>query len=128
MSDIILKIWKSFRSIPLWVQIWVSFWLVPVNLASLAFAAEDWGATVALLAIIAMALNVIILFIEQRFSRTMALPHLPFWTALVILIVILRPDSTTPFGIYLMVLGVTNTVSLVLDYIDAYRWFKGDRS
>lgn len=127
MSGIILKIWKSFRSIPLWVQIWVSVWLVPVNLASLAFVAEDWGATVAFLAIIAMALNVIILFIEQRFSRTMALPHLPFWTALVILIVILRPNSTTTFGIYLIVLVVTNTVSLVLDYIDAYRWFKGDR-
>jgi hypothetical protein len=125
--DVILKIWKSFRSIPLWVQIWVSFWLVPVNLASLAFFGEDWGAIVAFLAIIAMALNVIILFIEQRFSRTMALPHLPFWTALVILIVILRPDSTTPFGIYLIVLGVTNTISLVLDYIDAYRWLKGDR-
>ncbi|WP_146199892.1 hypothetical protein [Roseicyclus mahoneyensis] len=125
--DITLTIWKSFRSIPLWVQIWVSFWLVPVNLSSLAFVAEDWGTTVAFLAIIAMALNVIILFVEQRFSRTMALPHLPFWTGLVILIVILRPNSTTPFGIYLIVLGVTNTVSLVLDYIDAYRWLKGDR-
>jgi hypothetical protein len=96
-------------------------------MVSLAFLDQDWGTTVAFLAIIAMALNVIILFFEQRFSRTMALPHLPFWTALVILIVILRPDTTTPFGVYLIVLGVTNFVSLVLDYIDAYKWLKGDR-
>ncbi|MEO0343417.1 MAG: hypothetical protein AAF198_08265 [Pseudomonadota bacterium] len=127
MLAFILKIWNSYRLLPLWVQIWVALWLVPVNMASLFFLNEDWGPWVAFLANIAMALNVVVLFVEQRFTRTMALPHLPFWTALVVLIIILRPDTTTPFGIYLIVLSVTNTISLVLDYIDAYKWLKGDR-
>lgn len=127
MSAFFLKLWNSYRSLPLWVQIWMSFWLVPVNMVSLAFLDQEWGKTIAFLAIIAMALNVVVVLFEQRFSRTMALPHLPFWTAVVVLIVTLRPDTTTPFGIYLIVLGVTNTVSLIFDYVDTYKWLKGDR-
>lgn len=31
-----LRIWQSFRSIPLWVQVWIAVFLFPVKAASLA--------------------------------------------------------------------------------------------
>ena len=34
-QNLIAEIWQSFRSLPGWVQIWVAFLLVPVNMASL---------------------------------------------------------------------------------------------
>lgn len=36
-----LDIWRSYRALSLWVQIWVNVILVPVNIASLAFDIPD---------------------------------------------------------------------------------------
>ncbi len=33
----IADIWRSFRALPLWVQVWVALWLVPMNLLGFAF-------------------------------------------------------------------------------------------
>lgn len=102
-------------------------WLIPLNTASVFFINEPMGVWVAVLASVAMLLNLPIMLVERRISKTMALPHLPFWTALVCLIVWMMPDATTLYGKFLIVLAATNTFSLVFDYIDAYRWINGDR-
>ena len=105
----------------------MALWLMPINIASLLFIHEPYGLWVAFLANIAMLPNLPIMLVERRLSRTMALPHLPFWTALVLLIVWMGPDASTLYGKYLFALAMTNIVSLLFDYGDAYRWFKGDR-
>ncbi len=127
IRSIVRDVWASFRSLPQWVQLWMVFWLIPINVASLAFVSEPMGLWIAFLANIAMLLNVPVMIYERRMSRTMALPHLPFWTLLVILIVAINPDFSTTYGKYLWVLCATNLISLAFDYIDAIHWFKGDR-
>ena len=126
-KNLFVEVWTSFRNIPLWVQLWMVFWLVPINAASLLFWQEENGLWVALLANIAMLLNLPVMAYERRISRTMALPHLPFWTPLVVLILWMTPDLSTTYGVYLWVLAATNSLSLVFDYADAVRWFNGDR-
>jgi len=125
--NIIYDVWTSFRTLPLWVQLWMIFWLIPINAVSLVFVFEPMGLLVAFLANIAMLLNIPVMIYERRMSNTMALPHLPFWTPLVILIVAINPDFGTTYGKYLWVLCVTNFTSLIFDYLDAIRWLKGDR-
>lgn len=102
-------------------------WLIPLNTASLLFINEPMGVWVAVLANVAMLLNLPIMLVERRLSRTMALPHLPLWTPLVILIFWMSPDASTLYGVFLIALAATNIFSLVFDYFDAYRWAKGER-
>lgn len=125
--NIAWALWDSFVRLPLWVRLWMVLWLIPLNGASLLFINQPMGIWVAVLANTAMLLNLPVMLVERRISRTMALPHLPFWTPLVGLIIWIGPDMTTPHGKYLIALAATNVVSLVFDYIDAYHWLRGDR-
>ncbi|HIP24620.1 MAG TPA: hypothetical protein EYG79_13665 [Rhodobacteraceae bacterium] len=57
----------------------------------------------------------------------MALPHLIPWTILVGILLFARPEATGLYDTYLWVLLGTNTISLLFDYPDAIKWFRGDR-
>lgn len=123
-------IWKSFRAMPLWVQIWVAGILVPVNMAALAFLDRFEGQLAAVLGIGAMLANTGIMLVQRGFSKAMALPHILPWSALVLWIpgVLLAADG--PDGAlrsYLQLLLVINAISLVFDYPDTVKWFRGDR-
>lgn len=128
-------IWKSFRRLPLWVQIWMAAILVPLNLCSLAYTAEPYGLWLAALAIGGMLPNVLIMAIERGLSSAMAIPHLIFWTPLCGLAAWLlyghfsgmQPLSDAYAG-FLIALLVTNTVSLCFDYPDTLSWLRGNRS
>lgn len=126
--SLILDIWQSYRSLPAWVQIWVAFVLVPVNIASLAFIEQPLGLWVAVLAIIAMLPNLPVMFYERGFSKLMALPHLIPWTLLLLLILVIRPPLTDLYGYYLWVLFAVDFISLALDYPDTVKWLRGDRT
>ena len=125
--ELITDLWTSFRSLPVWVQVWVAIVLVPVNSASLLFLGEPSGGWIALLAVVAMLCNVPIMIAERGFSKLMAFPHLPLWTPLVLWLILDRPAGSEAFGVYLSILLVVDTVSLAFDYPDAWRWLKGDR-
>ncbi|MDZ4093771.1 MAG: hypothetical protein U1D35_02530 [Paracoccaceae bacterium] len=125
--NIILDIWTSWRALPGWVQVWVAVILVPVNMASLLFLSEPMGLWIAFLANIAMMINLLIMIRERGFSKMMALPHLLPWSALLALILLVRPEVGGPFRTYLTLLLVVDTVSLLLDYPDAIKWLRGDR-
>lgn len=126
--SLILDIWKSYRSLPGWVQIWAAFVLVPVNVASVAFIEEPSGLWVAILANIAMLSNLPVMLYERGFSKLMALPHLIPWTLLLLLILVIRPPLTDLYGCYLWGLFAVNFISLVLDYPDTVKWLRGDRA
>jgi hypothetical protein len=64
---------------------------------------------------------------ERGFSKFMAVPHLIPWTLLVVLIAIIQPPLEGPFGIYLWTLFAVDLVSLIFDYPDAVKWFRGER-
>jgi len=120
--------WVSFRSLPAWVQIWVALILVPVNMASLAFVGQPMGLWVAILANIAMAMNLPVMMIERGFSRAMAFPHLIPWTILIAILIFAPPAATGPYDTYLNVLLITNIVSLLFDFPDAINWLRGKRA
>lgn len=126
----IKDIWMSFRYLPLWVQIWVLYILVPANMASLAIINEPYGLLIAGLAIGGMVPNVAIIFAERGFSKAMALPHVLIWTPLVVIVAIWLsrggPDSNL-MPQYLPLLLAVNTVSLCFDYKDAWDWLHGAR-
>lgn len=125
----IAQIWGSYRRLPLWVQLWVAVILVPVNAASLIFWAAPWGPWLAAMAVGAMLLNGALMLIERGFSRAMALPHIVIWTPMLGLVIWLFGQEIAPgFRCYLMVLLAVDTVSLVLDYIDGWRWWRGARA
>lgn len=73
-------VWKSFRALPGWVQIWLAFVLFPVNMLSLAFLSAPNGVLVAALAIGGVAPGMLIMMAERGFSRAMAFSHLVGWT------------------------------------------------
>lgn len=126
-QNLVLACWYSYRSMPVWVQIWVAFILVPVNMASLFFIAQPGGMWVAILANVAMVLNLPVMVYERGFTKLMAVPHLIPWTILVVYLALARPDAAGIYDIYLWVLLVTNVISLAFDYPDAVKWMRGER-
>jgi len=124
----ILDIWRSFRRLPLWVQVWVALILVPVNMAALLFLSESLGLWIAALAVGGMLPNMAIMAVERGFSKAMALPHVLIWTGLIVLIIWVRAGGVSPgYQSYLTVLFVVDLISLIFDYKDTAAWWKGDR-
>lgn len=124
-SDIL----NSFISLPKWVKFWLMFILGPVNMASLFFLGQPGGVWVAVLAWTGMLLSLAPVPFERGISKAAALGHVPPWTILVIYIFFFaRPEATGAYGIYLTILGVVNTISLGFDYLDSYKWLRGDRA
>ncbi len=121
------EIWKSFRAMPTWVQIWVALLLVPINMAAIFFINQPSGVWIAILAIGAMMLNLPVMVYDRGFSKLMAFPHLIPWTFLVLWIAFARPVGGDGYNTYLWILLVTNAISLGFDYPDALKWWKGDR-
>lgn len=128
MKKLVFDIWNSFRSLPLWVQIWVALILAPVNMAALIFISQPSGILIAFLAIIGIAPNIIIIIAERGFSKLMAFPHIPPWTILLAILLFARPEGSAQFQLYLTILLGVNAISLAFDYPDAYKWWRGDKN
>ena len=123
---VFVEIWQSFRRLPLWVQIWVALILIPVNLIPFVLflqGAPGWG-LIAVLSVGGMALNLPIMLMERGFSRTMALPHVVLWTPLVLLLIGRLAEGGALVALILLV----DVVSLAFDYVDAVKWWRGDRA
>jgi hypothetical protein len=133
-SNRLLQCWQSFRSLPLWVQIWVAGILVPVNAAAFLMLDDTGAVWVAWAAIGVLATNVPIMLWERGMSKLMSAPHLVIWGPLQIALV-LRLTGTLgaeePGGrecLYLFIVLVVNAISLVFDALDTWRWVQGDRT
>lgn len=127
-ARMILEIWRSFRRLPLWVQLWVALVLVPVNAAALLFLAQPAGPWLAAMAVGAMLCNGVLMLIERGFSKVMALPHVLIWTPMLGLILwLLAQDIPSAYRSYLVILLAVDVISLILDYIDSRKWLSGDR-
>ena len=124
------EIWQSFRRMPRWVQIWVAFILVPVNISSVVLAHSPGGILIAVLAIGGLLPNVALMFLQRGFSRAMAPSHVALWTPLV---VILWQELVGGQGLgsaactHLAILLTVDLVSLGFDFPDTIRWIRGQR-
>ncbi len=120
-------IWLSFRELPLWVQFWMAFILIPVNLAPLAFVDQPQGALIAALSVTGMALNIPIMRAARGMTKAMALPHLVCWVPmLAIVIMLLMDDSALSPGYvqFLVLLLVVDLISLGFDVNDSIVWLR----
>jgi len=127
-SNVFVEIWNSFRATPGWVQVWMVFLLVPINMASMCFINEPKGMLIAFLANIGMLLNIPVMIYDRGVSKLMSIPHLLPWTGLVLLIIFNRPEATGLYDTFLWALLIINLISLAFDYVDALKWIKGDRA
>ena len=128
---LIRDIWASYRRLPLWVQIWVGFILIPVNLLPVFWWNASFGFWVFLLSAGGMAPNLVVMAVERGFSRTMAWPHVILWPPLIVLIIYLLSANVALPASYVLVLKlvlVVDIISLVFDIPDVRKWWTGERS
>lgn len=127
-------IWHSYRSLPLWVQVWVGGILVPVNALSFLALHSPTGQWAASAALFVVATNAPIMWVEQGMSKLMSVPHLIAWLPLQVALLarLVGHLGTTPLQPFemplILALLATNGISLVFDAIDSVRWLKGDRA
>ncbi len=133
MNARLTRIWHSYRSLPIWVQVWVGFVLIPVN-AWPFFLLDTWsGRAGAVAALFVVATNIPIMWAAAGMSRAMSLPHLLAWIPLEIALALRvsgavgnLPPATTELALAIVLLLI-NGMSLVFDAIDSWRWLRGQR-
>jgi hypothetical protein len=125
--------WQSFRSLPVWVQIWVGLILVPVNIAPF-FLLDTWsGQWAALAALFVLVTNGPIMLWYAGMNRALSLPHLVAWVPLEVALVLRVAGHAgpatlaTPELVLAWVLLIVNGISIVFDVLDSWRWLKGER-
>ena len=131
MKQLIVDIWMSYRSMPLWVQIWAIFVLFLLNVASLFFLDHPYGTVVAFLAVAGVFPNIFLMFIQRGFSKAMAISHVIFWIPLVLVGLGLLGgafETSAPMLSFLAVLIPVNVISLAFDMRETAQWVQGDRA
>ena len=112
-----------FRWIP---RIW-AIHLIAVNLAALAFLDTRYGAISAVCSLLGVGLMI---WIHSRlgFVRLLGIGHI-FWIPMLVDFSIEPPDAGTEPALYFWVvlLMVSNTLSLILDTVDGVRYWRGER-
>ena len=130
MVDLILRILKSTFSLPVWVIVWVFLFLIPANLSGLFLLNYESGFWVALLGAGAIAINLVLMFLNGGFSKVFAIPHLILWIPLQI-ILLWRYLSVQELSVfeqnYILVVMIINGISIVFDIYDTREWLNGNR-
>jgi hypothetical protein len=120
----------SFQALPAWVRAWVAGVLVPVNVLPFFFLGTPTGQVAAWAAVFVAATNVPIMLQQRGMSRLMSVPHLVAWFPLVAWLA-LRLAGTDPLSpaeaALAWALVIVNSLSLVFDVIDSWRWLAGER-
>lgn len=133
MHSKLARIWHSYRSLPRWVQVWVGFVLIPVNVLPFLLLDTWSGRAGAAAALLVVATNVPIMWFAGGMSRAMSLPHLLAWVPLEIALALrvsgaagsLTP-STAEMALAIVLLSI-NGISLAFDALDSWRWLRGQR-
>ncbi len=124
---------RSLNAAPTWVQIWVWFFLLPINMASFVL----YGTTkhplpgwIALGFMFVILSNMSIVLYERGVSKITSLPHLIPWVPLQLYTGLwlfawggLSPVLTVFAWACFAVIGISN----LFDAYDTIRWFRGER-
>ncbi|EDY86509.1 conserved hypothetical protein [gamma proteobacterium HTCC5015] len=125
---------RSFTSLPLWVQIWLAAFLVPVNAAAF-FLLDTWaGVATAIAAGLVVVCNGFLIARDRGLGKVLAIPHLLFWGPLECLLIARllgivgngAPEGTE--AVYIVMVLIMNGISLAFDVVDTVAWAKGDRT
>ncbi|HCW88756.1 MAG TPA: hypothetical protein DHU56_01635 [Marinobacter sp.] len=121
--------WHSFRSLPLWVQVWVGGILVPVNAVAFLFLDTPGGLWTAIAAVLVMVSNYPIMLACRGMSRLMSVPHLLIWGPLQVFLIyhLMVSDASARETMFILLVLIVNGISLMLDALDSWRWCRGER-
>ncbi len=128
LAKLATDVWRSFRALDTWVQVWVA-WLVAINAHAVRELDTPTGRTTAM----AMAgwgpVNVAILVKERGLSSSLSGAHLLLypWTVKVAVERLRSQDAATREKFYAALIAATNSVSLAFDAVDFAKWVMGDR-
>ena len=113
---------------PWWLLTWLA-WLGFINLASLVFWSEVEARWV-FGAFAGAFLLMMALYELNGYNRFLGLGHVVFWTPLMLYLYHRLSNVLGPrlFETWLRVLMATNGLSLVIDYVDVFRYLMGDRT
>ncbi|BFN28112.1 hypothetical protein PSCT_04441 [Pseudomonas sp. SCT] len=123
------SLWRSFRRLPLWVQLWMAAVLLPANLLSLFLLQYPGARMVAIAAVLALGSNMLLMYGYAGFTRLMALPHLLVWGPLQVMlpIYLMASAPTTEEVMYIGLVLAVNGISPFFDTLDSWRWLQGER-
>ncbi len=123
---------EAIQTLPGWVGVWL-LWLNVAVIGSfvvLLFSRRTWRDAAAILAANALMVpSMQWLYGQVGFVRLLGLPHVVFWTPLVIWLVWrLRTDReiSAPFRQVMWVLVASLCVSLAFDVVDVARYLAGE--
>ncbi|WP_421856106.1 hypothetical protein [Oricola sp.] len=126
----IARILKSYFSLPVWVIIWIGLFLVPANFSGYWFMDTASGWWIAVLGATGIIVNLPIVWLNGGLSKVLCIPHILFWTPLVVILgyrLLAVPMNATEFTLALAVFAV-NGMSLAFDYYDFFEWRRGNRA
>ena len=130
MSTRVSRVFQSIAGMKLWVKIWLMI-LGAANMAAFLLLDTDIGYWSAVAGVFVVATNMPMMFIQGGITRALSLPHI-VWVPLLIYIFpqIVGPEALDPTSAEFR-LGVTifvfNSISLAFDFLESYRWLKGER-
>ncbi len=130
MSTRVSRVFQSIWGMKTWVKVWLMM-LGPANMVAFLFLDTDIGYWSAVAGVFVVATNIPMMFIQGGITRALSLPHM-IWVPLLIYIFpkIIGPEALDPTSAEFQ-LGVTifvfNSISLAFDFLESYRWLKGER-
>ena len=110
---------------PVWIPIWLLFLMI-ANVSSLMFWSEPI-AKVIFFTFMLSALLMMALYSKYGFEKILGMGHI-LWIPLLIYVLIEIPATEGAFKIYLVILLISLTISLVFDIIDVWRYFTSPKN
>lgn len=123
-----LKFSMALMSMPFPWNAWIGL-LLAANLVAPLFFLPRAEAIVAIVAVNLGALIMAAIHARLGFVRLLGIGHI-FWVPMVIWFAIRagQPDVDGSFSVWLVAVVVLNGLSLVLDVLDVYRYWRGERA
>ena len=123
-----LRFNQGMLRMPIRLQLWVLV-LVGANIVAPLFFLQHFEAQLTLAAgLLGLAL-MSVLTGRFGFSRIVGLGHIA-WLPLIVLLISSVGDTTasSPFGLWIRSVIVLDSISLAFDFVDAARFYRGDRT
>jgi hypothetical protein len=120
---------RGMLAIPVGWQLWLG-WMALLNLVVAAFySVKHPEARFILVAFLASAVVMVVIADNLGYVRLLGIGHVVLWTPLMICLFkrVAEVGVDRIYAKYLMAVLVTNSLSLVIDYVDVGRYILGER-
>lgn len=123
-----LRFNQGMLGMPLQLQLWVVA-LVGANIVAPLFFFQHLEAQLTLVAGLLGLVSMSVLTGRFGFSRIVGLGHIA-WLPLIVFLISSVADTTasSSFGFWIRSVIVLDSISLVFDFVDAARFYRGDRA